>query len=58
VPLPRGVGSVKSVGKVGAQGGRFVRRDDGVRAGERFGRARGGFAGRCNTLILLKMWLY
>jgi hypothetical protein len=54
VPLPRGVGSVRSVGRVGAQGGRFPqrgggerfdRRDDGVRAGEWFGRARGGFAG-------------
>jgi hypothetical protein len=49
-----GVGSVRSVGRVGAQGCRFPprgggvrfdRRDDGVRAGERFGRARGGFAG-------------
>jgi hypothetical protein len=49
VPLPRGVGSVKSVGRVGAQGGRFDRRDDGVRAGERFGRACGGFAGRPPT---------
>jgi hypothetical protein len=47
VPLPRGVGSVKNVGRVGDQGGRFPqrggserfdRRDDGVRAGERFGR--------------------
>jgi hypothetical protein len=47
VPLPRGVGSVRSVGRVGAQGGRFPqrgggerfdRRDDGVRAVERFGR--------------------
>jgi hypothetical protein len=54
LPIPRGVGSVKNVGRVGAQGGRFPqrgggerfdRRDDGVRAGERFGRARGGFAG-------------
>jgi hypothetical protein len=58
VPLPRGAGSVRSVGRVGAQGGRFpqtgggerfVWRDDGVRAGERFGRARGGFAGRPPT---------
>jgi hypothetical protein len=55
VPLPRDVGCVRSVGRVGAQGGRFPqrgggerfdRRDDGVRAGERFGRARGGFARR------------
>jgi hypothetical protein len=55
VPLPRGVVSVRSVGGVGAQGGRFPqrggderfdRRGDGVRAGERIGRARGGFAGR------------
>jgi hypothetical protein len=58
VSLPQGVGSVRSVGRVGAQGGRFpqsgggerfVRRDDGVRAGERFGQARGGFAGRPPT---------
>jgi hypothetical protein len=58
VPLPRSVGSVRSVGRVGAQGGRFpqrgggerfVRRDDGVSAGERFGRARGVFAGRPPT---------
>jgi hypothetical protein len=54
LPLPRGVGSVRSVGRVGAQGGRFPQRgggerfdwrDDGVRAGERLGQARGGFAG-------------
>jgi hypothetical protein len=44
VPLPWGVGSMKRGG-----GERFVRRDDGVRAGERFGRARGGFAGRPPT---------
>jgi hypothetical protein len=59
VPFPRGVGSVKSIGRVGAQGGRFpqrgggesfVGRDDGVLASERFGRARGGFAGRPPTL--------
>jgi hypothetical protein len=58
VPLPRGVGSVRSVSRVGAQGGRFPlrgggerfdRRDDGVRAGERFGQARGGFAGHPPT---------
>jgi hypothetical protein len=58
VPLPRGVGSVRSVGRVGAQGGRFPqrgsgewfdRRDDGVRDGERFGRGRGGFVGRPPT---------
>jgi hypothetical protein len=58
VPLPRGVGSVRNVGRVGAQGGRFPqggggerfdRRDDGVCAGERFGQARGGFAGRPPT---------
>jgi hypothetical protein len=52
VPLPRGVGSVRSVGRFPQRGGggeRFVRRDDGVRAGERFGRARGGFAGRPPT---------
>jgi hypothetical protein len=48
VPLPRGVGSVRSVGRFPQRGGgaRFERRDDGVRAGERFGWARGGFAGR------------
>jgi hypothetical protein len=49
---------VRNVGRVGAQGGRFPQRgggerfdriDDGVRAGERFGRARGGFAGRPPT---------
>jgi hypothetical protein len=45
VPLPRGVGSVRSVGRVGAQGGRFPQRG----AGERFGRARSGFAGRPPT---------
>jgi hypothetical protein len=53
VPLPQGVGSVRNVCRVGAQGGRFQqrdggerfdRRDDDVRAGERFGLARGGFA--------------
>jgi hypothetical protein len=58
VPLPQGVGSVKNVCRVGAQGGRFpqigggerfVRREYGVRAGERFGRGRGGFAGRPPT---------
>jgi hypothetical protein len=58
VPLPQGVGSVRSVGRVGAQGGRFPERgggerfdmrDDGVRAGERFGRAHGGFAGHSPT---------
>jgi hypothetical protein len=58
VPLPRGVGSVKNVGRVGDQGGRFPqrgggekfdRRDDGVCAGERFGRARGGLARRPPT---------
>jgi hypothetical protein len=60
VPLPRGVGSVKNVGRVGAQGGRFPqrgggerfdRRDDSVRADERFGRAHGGFAGRPPTRL-------
>jgi hypothetical protein len=45
VPLPRGGGSVRSVGRVGAQGGRFPQRG----AGERFGRARSGFAGRPPT---------
>jgi hypothetical protein len=51
VPLPRGVGSVKSVGRFPQRGGgeRFDRRDDGVHGGERFGRARGGFDGRPPT---------
>jgi hypothetical protein len=55
VPLPRCVGSVRSVGAQGGRfpqrggGERFDRRDDGVRAGERFGRARGGFARRPPT---------
>jgi hypothetical protein len=42
---------VRSVGRFPQRGGsaRFERRDDGVRAGERFGRARGGFAGRPPT---------
>jgi hypothetical protein len=64
VPLQRGGGSVRSVGRVGAQGGRFPqrgggerfdRRDNGVRAGERFGRARGVFARR--LLLVLNMGL-
>jgi hypothetical protein len=51
VPLPRGVGSVRSVGRFPQRrgGATFERRDDGVRAGERFDRARGGFAGRPPT---------
>jgi hypothetical protein len=51
VSLPRGVGSVRSVGRFPQRGGgaRFERIDDGVRAGERFGRAQGGFARRPPT---------